>query len=397
MFKIVPFVLVCGSIVAANAVLPNDAPPNSVFNPNPVPAHAAVGAQVATPSGRAIFRFDTFGDEQLWTDKLAMHRVIETVTPTAALGLGLKVDSEVLPANFLATYNLNSPSTTVALLALDAVVGVKATVSGNNVRSFGITCALCHSSVDDSVAPGVGRRLDGWPNSQLDPGKIIALSPNVSETNKKVYRSWGPGMYDPRFNIDGINGPVVIPPAFGLADVALETYTGEGPMSYWNNYVAVTQMGGRGVFIDPRISVSVIQSPDLVTPKLAALSAYQRGLSTPPPPPGSFDPQAAKRGQVLFNQVAGCSTCHIPPIYTDINRGIWHDPSETGMDPAYASRSATGRYRTTPLRALWQPRRYFHDGSAATLEDVVEHYAKVMGLNLSLNQQRDLVEFLKSL
>jgi hypothetical protein len=396
MQSVAQFVMLCGVIAATNGMLLNDGLTHSVST---VAAHAAMSrAQTTSPNdGPNIFRFDTFGDEQLWTDTLRMHTVIETVSPVAALGLGLKVDSTVLPGNFLATHSLESPATTVALLALDAVVGLKATVKGRNVKTLGITCALCHSTVDDSVAPGVGRRLDGWPNVDLDPGKIIALSPNVSQTNKMVYNSWGPGKYDPRFNIDGINDPVVIPPAFGLADVALETFTGDGPISYWNNYVAVTQMGGRGVFTDPRIGVSVIQSPDLVTPKLPALRAYQLRLSTPPPPHGTFDSTAAKRGEAVFQNVAKCATCHIPPTYTDINLGIWHDPSETGMDPTYASRTATGLYRTTPLRALWQHPPYFHDGSAATLDEVVMHYVKVLGLSLSRNQQRDLVEFLKTL
>ena len=347
--------------------------------------------------GRDIFRHDTFGDEQLWTDKLQMHNVVEKVTPVAALGLGLRVDSDALPAGFLASHNLNSPSTTVALLGLNAIVGLKATVNGSDVVRLGITCALCHSTVDNSVASGVGKRLDGWPNTQLDPGKIIALSPVLTEVTKAVYRSWGPGMYDPRFNIDGINDPVVIPPAFGLAGVDKEIYTGDGPISYWNNYVAVTQMRGQGVFIDPRLKIEIVQTPDLVASKLPALRDYQLSLSTPPPPPGSFDRQAAKRGEVFFNHVAKCSTCHNPPTYTDVNLGILHAPAETGMDPLYASRSATKKYRTTPLRALWQHPPYFHDGSAATLDEVVEHYVDELGLHLSRNQQRDLVEFLKTL
>jgi hypothetical protein len=358
--------------------------------------HASVQSTTLT-TGRDIFRHDTFGDEQFWTDKLQMHDVVEKVTPADALGLGLRVDSDALPTGFLASHSLNSSSTTVALLGLDAIVGLKATVNGNNVMRLGITCALCHSTVDNSVASGVGKRLDGWPNTRLDPGKIIALSPVLSEVTKAVYRSWGPGMYDPRFNIDGLNDPVVIPPAFGLADVDKEIYTGDGPISYWNNYVAVTQMGGQGTFIDRRLQIEIVQTPDLVTSKLPALQDYQLSLSTPPPPPGSFDPQAAKRGEVFFNGVAKCSTCHIPPTYTDVNLGILHAPAETGMDPLYASRSATKMYRTTPLRALWQHPPYFHDGSAATLDEVVEHYVEVLGLHLSRNQQRDLVDFLKTL
>ena len=384
----------CASVVLGGYMLAS----NSSVPPRIVGLTTFASVQsTALAIGRDTFRHDTFGDEQLWTDKLQMHNVVENVTPVAALGLGLRVDSDALPPGFLASHSLNSASTTVALLGLNAIVGLKATVNGNDVVRLGITCALCHSTVDNSVTSGVGKRLDGWPNTQLDPGKIIALSPVLSEVTKAVYRSWGPGMYDPRFNIDGINDPVVIPPAFGLAGVDKEIYTGDGPISYWNNYVAVTQMGGQGTFIDTRIRIEIVQTPDLVASKLPALRDYQLSLSTPPPPPGSFDRQAAKRGEVFFNHVAKCSTCHIPPTYTDVNLGILHAPAETGMDPLYASRSATKKYRTTPLRALWQHPPYFHDGSAATLDEVVEHYVEELGLHLSRNQQRDLVEFLKTL
>ena len=348
--------------------------------------------------GQQVFRFDTFGDERLWTDTLRMHEVVQAaVDPLTALGVGLKVDATVLPADFLATRDLMSPQTTVELLALDAVVGLKAQVRDGQIERLGVTCALCHSNVDDSVIPGVGARLDGWANRDLNPGAIIALSPALTAAQKAVYNSWGPGRYDPRFNIDGINDPVVLPPIYGLADVDLETYTGDGPVAYWNNYVAVTQMGGQGVFVDPRIGVRVIRTPDLVHPKLPALKTYQLSLQTPAPPAGSFDPAAASRGAGLFNGAAQCGSCHLPGPLTDINQRIWHAPEETGMDPLYASRSATGLYRTTPLRALWQHAPYFHDGSAATLEAVVDHYDTELGLGLSAQDKADLVEYLKSL
>jgi len=356
------------------------------------------------PDGKAIFRFDTFGDEQRWTDTLRMHEVIQSaVSPVAALGVGLKVDADVLPADFLATHDLNDPATTVELIRLNAVLGVVGKVSDRKLKSVGITCALCHSTVDDSVAPGIGSRRDGWANVDLNPGAIIALSPALTAAQKQVYNSWGPGMYDPRFNIDGINFPVVIPPAFGLQDVGFEIYTGDGPISYWNNYVAVTQMGGHGSFSDPRLGIEIIQKPDRVGPKLPALLQYQLSLTTPAPPPGSFDPQAAERGKLVFNGAATCGSCHIAPTYTDVNTGpdpsvpLLHDPSETGMEPVYASRSATGQYRTTPLRALWQHAPYFHDGSAPTLEAVVDHYVQFFGLVLTDEQKADLVQFLKSL
>jgi CxxC motif-containing protein (DUF1111 family) len=204
-------------------------------------------------------------------------------------------------------------------------------------------------------------------------------------------------MYDPRFNIDGLSTPLVIPPAYGLADVEKETYTADGPVSYWNQYVAVTQMGGHGSFNDPRLGINIVQEPDLVQPKLAPLRDYQFSLRKPVPDKDSFDRIAAKRGRKVFQRDGRCATCHTPPLYTDVNRGILHDPSETGMDPAYAQRTATKRYRTTPLRGLATHAPYFHDGSAATLSDVVEHYNRVLKLKLSKRQKNDLVEFLKSL
>jgi hypothetical protein len=356
------------------------------------------------PDGKSIFRFDTFGDEQLWTDTLRMHEVIQNaVSPVAALGVGLKVDAEVLPPDFLATHDLNDPATTVELIRRNAVLGVVGKVSKGKLKSVGISCALCHSTVDDSVAPGIGSRRDGWPNLDLDPGAIIALSPAITAEQRQVYNSWGPGKYDPRFNVDGINFPVVIPPAFGLQNVGFETFTGDGPISYWNNYVAVTQMGGHGSFADPRLGIEIVQRPDRVGPKLPALLQYQLSLSTPTPPPGSFDPQAAERGELVFNGAATCGSCHRAPTYTDVNTGpdpsvpLLHDPAETGMEPVYASRSATGQYRTTPLRALSQHAPYFHDGSAPTLEAVVDHYVQVLGLVLTDQEKADLVEFLKSL
>jgi mono/diheme cytochrome c family protein len=232
---------------------------------------------------------------------------------------------------------------------------------------------------------------------QLDPGAIVALSPAVPAATKAVLATWGPGRYDPRFNIDGLSTPLVLPPAYGLLGVDRETYTAEGPVSYWNAYVAVTQMHGQGVFIDPRLGLRVVQTPDLVTPKLAALRAYQLSLQTPAPPPGSFDAAAADRGRLVFEGAGSCVSCHAGNTFTDVNAGILHAPSETGMDPAYAARTTQKAYRTTPLRGLWQHAPYFHDGSAATLADVVAHYDRVRGLGLTEAQQRDLVEYLKSL
>ena len=348
--------------------------------------------------GKRIFRFETFGDEQLWTDKLRLHEVVEkSVDPTTALKVGLKVDADALPPGILAKVDLKSPATTVALLKLNAVVGLQATVDGSNrITKLGVTCALCHSTVDNSVQPGIGRRQDGWPNRDLNVGAIIALSPALTEDKKAIYNSWGPGKYDPRYNQDGKSTPLVLPPAYGLAQIINETYTAEGPISYWNAYVAVTQMGGQGNFSDPRLGIDVKHSPDLVTPRLPALRADQHSLQTPPPPAGSFNTAAAARGRGVFNR--SCASCHLLGSGTDNNRGgTLHAPSETGVDGAYAARTASKAYRTTPLRGLWQHAPYFHDGSAATLPDVVSHYNRVLKLGLTAEQQNDLVEYLKSL
>jgi cytochrome c2 len=347
--------------------------------------------------GEKTFRFDTFGDEKLWTDTLRLHEAVEKgLDPATALKLGLKVDSAVLPTGILATADFNNPQTTVALLKLNAIVGIQAVVdNANHITQLGVTCALCHSTVDNTLAKGIGKRLDGWANRDLNVGAIIALSPALPADKKAVYNSWGPGKYDPRYNLDGKNTPVVIPPIYGLAGIKNETYTGDGPMSYWNAYVAVTQMGGRGNFADPRLKIDVKHSPDLVTPKLEALRAYQHSLMTPAPAKGSFDALRAERGRVVFGQT--CAFCHLDGSSTDNNVGNrLHAAVETGMNDAYAARSATKAYRATPLRALWQHAPYFHDGSAATLEAVVTHYNRVLELSLGKEQQADLVEHLKS-
>jgi mono/diheme cytochrome c family protein len=356
-------------------------------------------------AGQRVFRFDTFGDEQFWTDTARMHEVVQkSVSPTTALSVGLKVDADAIPADVAAAIkagkvDLNDPATTVTLLKLNAVVGLIGTVTTvngkDNLTRLGITCALCHSTVDNSFSKGIGHRKDGWPNRDLNVGAIIALSPAITPAQKAVYNSWGPGKYDPRFNFDGKSTPLVLPPAYGLAQIRNETYTAEGPISYWNAYVAVTQMHGHGNFSDPRLGINIRQSPDMVGPKLTPLRAYQHSIAAPPAPTGSFDADAAARGRAVFNQ--NCVTCHIGVNSTDNNSGVLHSPSEVGQNGAYAMRTASKSYRTTPLRALWQHPPYFHDGSAATLEEVVTHYNDFRHLNLSAVQQRDLVQYLKSL
>ena len=355
-----------------------------------------------------IFRFETFDDETFWTDTLKLHRVIRNrVSPAAALGLGLKVDVPALPRPVKAALrakelDLDDPATTVTLLQLGAVVGLVGKVNAQGqLTRVGTTCALCHSTVDNSFAPGIGRRLDGWPNRDLDVGAIIALSPAVTPAQRRVYRSWGPGMYDPRFNIDGKNLPVVIPPAFGLRRVEREIYTGDGPVSYWNDYVAVTQMHGHGSFEDARIGVRVNNPPDLVTPRLRPLREYQFSLETPEPADGGIR-SCGRRARAECLRKRG-RVRGMPPgrQLHRCEQGRLHRPAEVGQDPAYAARSATKRYRTTPLRGLWNPPQltgpYFHDGSAATLEEVVQHYVRRFGLSLTSRQRSDLVEFLKTL
>jgi len=388
-----------------------DAPDaSSAVEPAVDHALAAQGPQnpALVAEGKTIFRFDTFGDETFWTDTLRMHEVIRTsVSPNTALGVGLKVDAEALPPSVVAgiqdkSISLDAPATTVALLKLGAVVGVVGEVDANNTLTrVGITCALCHSTVDNSFGPGIGSRLDGWPNRDLNVGKIVALSPALTPAQKAVYNSWGPGKYDPRFNIDGKNIPVVLPPAFGLRHVKREVYTGDDVVSYWNAYVAITQMHGHGHFVDARIGVDKNNPPDLVSAKLEPLRAYQFSLETPEPVEGAFDEAAARRGRAVFNGVARCASCHLGDALTDVNANRLHPAAEVGQDPAYALRSVTKLYRTTPLRGLWHPPQltgpYFHDGNAPTLQAVVDHYVKLFGLSLTTRQQMDLVEYLKTL
>ena len=370
--------------------------------------------------GQDIFRYDTFGDEQLWTDVLRMHEVLPGVDPATALAVGLKVDVEALPAGVIAALragqvDLKNPAVTIELLRLNAVVGVKGTVDDGRLTKVGVTCALCHSSVDDSFAPSIGRRLDGWANTDLNVGAIVALSPALDEATKAEFRAWGPGMYDPRHhafdgnNIISLNSPslpIVIPPIYGLRGVGFETFTADGPVSYWNSYVGVGQMGGKGNFSDPRIGLTIEQSPDLVTPKLPALLAYQLSLRAPKPAQGTLNRDAAERGKDVFRNQARCASCHQGPALTDVVKNVFgnrdatpllHDPASVGQDPAYAMRTATGKYRTTPLRGLLQHAPYFHDGSAPTLAAVVDHYVRLFGLNLTPGQTADLIEYLKSL
>ncbi len=392
--------------------------------------------------GRQTFRFDTFGDEDWWGGQLQLHKAIAGaanggvgpgVSPSTALAVGLKVDVDALPRKLISDLkrgkvNLNDPATTLALLKLNAVVGVTGIFdTSGKLTSMGIQCALCHSTVDDSFAPGIGHRLDGWANRDLNVGAIVALSPNLQPianvlgvdvaTVSLVLNSWGPGKFDAELLLDGKafngtkSGAVLIPPAFGLAGVNLATWTGFGSVTYWNAFVANLEMHGKGTFFDPRLNnetqfpvaatngfFNVQNTPDLITPKLAALHFYQLAIPAPKPPAGSFDPTAAAAGQTLFNDKAHCAACHVPPLFTEPGWNM-NRPEDIGIDNFQANRSPDKHYRTAPLKGLWTHQKggFFHDGRFATLLDVVNHYNDFFELGLTPTEKNDLVEYLKSL
>jgi cytochrome c5 len=400
-------------------------------------------AQRMLDEGKQTFRFDTFGDEAFWSDALQLHRAIEGanfggvgpgVSPKTALAVGLKVDLDALPQSLISQLkhgrvNLDDPATTLALLKLNAVVGVKGTFQPDgSLKSVGITCALCHSTVDNSFAPGIGQRLDGWAARDLNVGAIAALSPNLKPvadllgvdeaTVRTVLQSWGPGRFDAElfldgkaFRPDGKSASTLIPPAFGLAGVNLHTWTGWGSVTHWNAFVANLEMNGQGPFYDPRLYDpvkfpiaaragfgNVRSNPDLITAKLPALQFYQLAIPAPTAPAGSFDAAAAARGAAVFNGQAKCAVCHVPPIFTEPGWNM-HTPEEIGIDDFQAKRSPDERYRTSPLKGLWTHQKggFYHDGRFATLRDVIEHYNGFLGTNLTDQQKSDLVEYLKSL
>lgn len=393
--------------------------------------------------GRQTFRYDTFGDEGFWSDALKLHQAIagavlggvgSGLSPKTALSVGLKVDAAALPKELVAhlkagKVNLDDPATTLALLKLNAVVGIKGTSSKDgSLKSIGITCALCHSTVDNSFSTGIGTRLDGWPNRDLNVGAIISLSPDLSsvtgllgideKTLKQVLAGWGTGKFDAVVFMDGKatrpdggSGATLIPPAFGLAGVNLHTFTGWGSVTYWNAFVANLEMHGKGTFFDPRLK-NAAQYPvaakagfgevrsldDLITKKLAALHFYQLAIPAPVPPKGSFDGAAATRGQLVFNGPGKCSSCHVPPLFTEPGWNM-HTPAEIGIDEFQANRSPDKRYRTTPLKGRFAHQKggFYHDGRFATVTDVVNHYNKHFSLRLTDEQSQDLSEYLKSL
>src|SRR5881296_1144631 len=393
--------------------------------------------------GRQTFRFDTFGDEAFWGDALQLHKAIAGekhggvgggVSPKTALSVGLKVDVDALPQALkdqlkASEVDLDDPATTLALLKLNAVVGVTGFFdAGGNIGSIGIQCAFCHSTVDDALAAGIGRRLDGWANRDLNVGAIVSLSPNLKPftdllgvdlaTVKTVLASWGPGRFDAEldkdgkaFRPDGKQAGTLIPPAFGLAGVNLHTWTGFGSVPYWNAYVGATEMHGAGTFFDARFNDkdqypvaaksgagNMRGMPDKLTSKIAALHFYQLSIPAPKAPAVSYDKAAFERGQTLFNGLAKCATCHVPPLFTEPGNNL-HAPAEIGVDSFQADRSPTHMYRTAPLAGLWTHQKggFYHDGRFATLLDVVAHYDTFFKLSLSDQEKKDLVEYLKGL
>ena len=393
--------------------------------------------------GRRIFRFDTFGSETFWGDALQLHKAItgeknggvgDGLSPKTALSVGLKVDADALPTELVTKMragkvDLGDPATTVALLKFDAVVGVKGFFDQKgNLKSVGLRCAVCHSTVDDSFAPGIGKRLDGWPDRDLNVGAIVSLAPNLKPltdllgvdeaTLKKVLSSWGPGRFDAEIDKDGKamrpdggQAGTLIPPAFGLAGVNLHTWTGFGSVPYWNAYVAGTEMHGSGTFFDARFSDATQYpvaaksgagntrgSPDMITAKLGALHFYQLAIAAPKPPKGSFDTTAAIRGKEIFEGKGKCATCHVPPLFTEPGNNL-HTPEEVGVDSFQADRSPTHKYRTAPLAGLWAHQKggFYHDGRFATLREVVDHYEEPLKISLSDSEKSALIEYLKSL
>ena len=401
-------------------------------------------AQQMMEKGKRIFRYDTFGDEAYWTDKLKLHQALQGtkfggvgpgVSPKTALAVGLKVDMDALPTDLVekikkGRVDLDDPGTTLALIKLDSVLGVKGTFNQDgSLKSVGLSCAVCHSTVDDAFAPGIGHRLDGWSNQDLNVGAIVSLSPDLSvltnllqvdeATVRKVLASWGPGKFDAELNLDGKAfrpdgkpAAVLIPPAFGMAGVNLHTWGGGwGGVTYWNAYVANLELQGQGNFFDARLNDPVKYpvaaragfgnkrtDTDMVTAKLAALQFYQLAIPPPTPPEGSFDRAAAARGEVVFKGKANCAQCHVPPLFTEPGWNT-HKASEIGIDDFQANRAPDNSYRTSPLRGIFShmKRGFYHDGRFASLLDVVNHYNTFKNLSLTEPEKRDLVEYLKSL
>jgi cytochrome c2 len=435
--------LLAALVVAGSGTARSDADPSDEPRVTQLDRMTDRNAQRVLDEGRRVFRFDTFGDEAFWGDTIKLHHAIEGskyggvgpgVSPKTALAVGLTVDVDALPEALIESLkkgevDLDNPATTLALLKLNAVVGLTGVfdTSGTTLRTMGIQCALCHSTVDNSLAPGIGHRLDGWAPRNLNVGAIISLAPDLSAlasllgvsqaTVRKVLGAWGPGRFDAEllldgkgFRPDGKTAATLIPPAFGLAGVNLHTWTGWGSVTYWNAFVANLEMHGKGTFFDPRLNDAmqfpiaaraghgnVRNDPDLITAKLPSLHFYQLALQAPKPPPGSFDPEAAARGKRVFESKQ-CASCHVPPLFTEPGWNM-HTPQELGIDGFQASRAPDQRYRTAPLKGLWTHAKggFYHDGRFATLRDVVDHYNAHFELSLTEQEKSDLIQYLLSL
>lgn len=421
--------------------------------------------------GRQTFRFDTFGDEAFWGDTIKLHQAIEGtgfggvgpgVSPNTAISVGLKVDVDALPKNLVqklkhGKVDLADPATTLALLKLNAVVGVTGFFNPDGtLKSMGIQCALCHSTVDNSLTFGIGHRLDGWANRDLNVGAIVALAPDLSavvdllkvvnpaitETDvRDVLNSWGPGKFDAELFLDGkafnssqvtngvvtgtnITGATLLPNAYGLAGSNQHTWTGAwGTVSYWNAFVANLEMHGVGTFFDPRLDDASkfpiaaakgfghIQSDpdaDRITKKLPGLHLYQLNIVAPKPKAGvDYDADAAVRGDELFSGKANCNECHVEPLWTEPGWNL-HTPDEMKIDSFQADRAPDNTYRTMNLGGIFvrerglfmspdNKGRFYHDGRFKTLLDVVDSYNSRFSLGLTDQEKLDLVEYLKSL
>jgi cytochrome c5 len=438
-FLIAAIVSICGLPFAIMSQNRNAGPANRDFDDV-----IQRNAREFMEQGQKTFRYDTFGDEAFWGDALKLHQAIAGsklggvgpgVSPATALAVGLKVDSEALPSNVVdalrnGKVNLNDPATTLTLLRLNAVVGVTGIFDQQGaITSMGIQCALCHSTVDDSLAPGIGRRLDGWANRDLNVGAIVALAPDLTPvttllgvndaTVRKVLNSWGPGKFDAEvfldgkaFRDDGKSAATLIPPAFGLAGVNLHTWTGWGSVTHWNAFVANLEMHGKGTFYDSRLNDpaqfpiaaragfgNVRNEPDLITPKLAALDFYQLAIPAPANPDASGSSSAAlKNGKAVFESKAKCATCHVAPLFTEPGLNS-HTAAEIGIDDFQANRAPDKRYRTAPLKGLWSHQKggFYHDGRFATLRDVVDHYDRYFNIGLTEADKADLIKYLLSL
>jgi hypothetical protein len=425
--------------------------------------NAEDNAKQLIDQGRHIFRFDTYGDEAFWTGQLQMQQSVKTLSPATALALGLKVDSAALSPSVVEAVkhgmvNLNDPAVTLQLIKQNAVLGVVGTFNGNTLEKVGFTCALCHSTVDNSVAMGIGKRIDGLANRDLNVGAIIATAPNlqpvidllhlapqdVSLTDhdvRAVLNSWGPGKFDAELFLDGkafnpqqvtngvttgtnVSGATLLPNARGLAGHNLHTWTGGwGTVTYWNAFVAVNELHGVGTFFDERFDdapqfpiaaaaklghVSVDPDSDQVTGKLAALHFYQLSLPSVQPRPGiDFNVAAAARGDELFSGKANCNSCHHEPLWTEPG---WnqHTADEMKIDSFEADRSPGHAYQTMNLAGVFvrerglfmSPQnkgRFYHDGRFKTLLEVVNSYDQRFNLGLNDQEKSDVVEYLKSL